>query len=183
MKFNLEDYETVETRLKRWWASDEAKDARIVTINHSTEADRAKGIWVIEARLYLTAGDQSMNLPKTTGWASEIDGGQGASQFAALENAETSAIGRCLANYALSGNKRSSREEMAKVQRQLRDWIAEANTLDDVEAVRLLWADARATGASKDILDRLAARGKELQSAGSKHQGSNRSTKASTAQG
>jgi hypothetical protein len=35
-----------------------------------------------------------------------------------LENCETSAIGRALANYNYSGNKRPSREEMGKVARQ-----------------------------------------------------------------
>jgi hypothetical protein len=178
-RFNLEDYETVETRLKRWWASEESKDARIVTYNRSTLSDRDRGIWVFEARIYLTAEDQSLDLPKVTGWASEAETGNQA-QWAA-ELAETSSIGRCLANYSLSGNLRASREEMQKVARASRDWLAEAGNLKDVDAIRLLWADARANGADQVTLDKVAQLGKELQAPGSLNSGGNRGTKTSPA--
>ena len=116
-QFNLNDYETVEERLRRFWSSEFAEDARIVTVNHTTAQDRAVGTWVVEARLYLDQEDQARNLPKTTGWAFEVDGVGMANKTSALENAETSAIGRCLANYTFSGNKRVTREEMEKVAR------------------------------------------------------------------
>lgn len=178
-RFNLDDYETVETRLKRWWASPESKDARIITFNRSTLSDRDRGLWVFEARIYLTAEDQEKDCPKVTGWASESETGNQA-QWAA-ELAETSAIGRALANYSLSGNLRASREEMQKVARASRDWIAEAGNLKDIDAIRLLWADARANGADQVTLDKVAQIGKELQTPRSLDTGGNRGTKAGTA--
>jgi hypothetical protein len=160
--FNLNDYETVEERLRRFWSSDFAKDARIVTVNHTTAQDRAVGTWVVEARLYLDQDDQAQNLPKTTGWAFEVDGVGMANKTSALENAETSAIGRCLANFTFSGNKRVTREEMEKVQRGVtpklptRDWLVEAGELvkdKNLDALRLLYSEAKTAKASTEILD------------------------------
>lgn len=166
--FNLADYETVEERLRRFWADPVAVDARIVSINHTTEEDRQRNQWVIETRLYLSADDQLNDTPKCTGWAFEIDGTGGANKTSALENAETSSIGRCLANFRFSGNKRASREEMQKVQRNLvnRDWIAEASTLDDVDKLRLLWQDARQAGAPDDVLAVIKERADGFKNAG-----------------
>lgn len=143
-RFNLEDYATVEERLKTFWASEDSKDARIVTVNHTTDSK----LWIIEARLYLSAGDQAADLPKTTGWASEA-----ASDVFALERCETSSIGRCLANYIYSGNKRSSREEMTKVLAQ--DWLERAATLETIEELRDLYTQARANNAPAEVLERL----------------------------
>jgi hypothetical protein len=160
--FNLNDYETVEERLRRFWSSDFAKDARIVTVNHTKAQDRAVGTWVVEARLYLDQDDQAQNLPKTTGWAFEVDGVGMANKTSALENAETSAIGRCLANFTFSGNKRVTREEMEKVQRGVtpklpsRDWLVEAGELvkdKNLDALRLLYSEAKTAKASTEILD------------------------------
>lgn len=169
-QFNLADYETVEERLKRFWADPDNADARLVTINHTTPADRNSGVWVVEARLFLNASDQHNNLPKTTGWAYEVDGGGGANRTSALENAETSSLGRCLANYLYSGNKRSSREEMAKVERGVtpkRDWLGEAEKLAlgyNVEALLALYQDAVSARVPADVLAQIkdygsAARG------------------------
>lgn len=169
--FNLNDYETVEERLKRFWANEAHNDARLVTFNRTTPEDRTKGIWVIEARLYLTANDQAMDLPKTTGWAFEIDGGAGANKTSALENAETSSLGRCLANYSMSGNKRASREEMEKVQREtlqvkepivMRNWQAEIDALKDRDAALQLFNEARTQKAGQKILDAIENKGKEI---------------------
>ena len=163
--FNLADYETVEERLKRFWADKANADARLVTVNHTTPEDREKGVWVVEARLYLSAADQEKNLPKTTGWAFEIDGQAGANKTSALENAETSSLGRCLANYLYSGNKRASREEMAKVARAeaaKRDWLGEAEKLAlsyDVEGLRLLYTDAVAAKVAPAVLEQIKANG------------------------
>lgn len=164
-QFNPADYETVEERLKRFWADPANADARLVTVNHTTPADRNVGVWVVEARLYLNASDQQNNLPKTTGWAYEVDGGAGANRTSALENAETSSLGRCLANYLYSGNKRSSREEMAKVERGVtpkRDWLGQADKLAltyDVDGLRLLYSDAVAAKVSADVLEKIKAYG------------------------
>jgi len=161
-QFNLNDYETVEERLRRFWADENHKDARLVTKNHTTAQDRAVGTWVVEARLYLSQEDQARDLPKTTGWAFEVDGVGMANKTSALENAETSSLGRCLANYTLSGNKRVTREEMEKVARGQtpklpeRDWLLEAGELasaKDIPKLRLLYSEAKTAKASAEVLD------------------------------
>lgn len=169
--FRLEDYETVEDRLQR--ALDAHKDLRVVTVNHTTQHDREARTWVVEARIYMNAGDQAADLPKATGWAFEVDGQPGvdgepgANATSALENCETSAVGRAL-KQAFGGSKGPSRQEMEKVQRGAtpRDWTAEADKLDDVKALRVLWAQAKQSGADKDILAKLEARANELGSKG-----------------
>lgn len=179
--FNLNDYELVETRIGKFYSLYE--DGRIVTENMTTKEERERGLWIIKARIYLTQDDHRMGLPKATGYAFEVDGGFGANKTSALENCETSAIGRALANMGLHGNKRSSREEMEKVERGLMPkvvktaepefkngawappvilWDEELSKVDTVEGARGLFALAKAEKAPKAILDAITAKGKEL---------------------
>jgi hypothetical protein len=165
-QFNLQDYETVEERLKR--AHEMYPDMRVVTVNHTTPADRTVSTWVVEARIYLTGEEQMADCPKATGWAFEVDGMNGmANKTSALENCETSAIGRCLANMNLSGNKRTSREEMAKVERGVTpkapakpkvDWQAQIDGLADIETARGLYTQARTARAGEAVLDAIKAK-------------------------
>jgi hypothetical protein len=143
-KFDLSQYATVEERLRTFWADENNKDARIITVNHTIDADT----WIIETRLYLNASDQQNNLPKTTGWASE----RNTDPFS-LERCETSSIGRCLANYIYSGSKRASREEMTKV--AVQEWLDLAGTVSSIEQLRDIYTQARANNAPKEVLDRL----------------------------
>lgn len=169
-RFDLSTYETVEERIRRFYADN--PDGRIITENLTSPADRAVSTWVIRSVVYLTAGDQANDLPKASGLAFEVDGGNGANQTSALENAETSAIGRALANAGYSGNKRASREEMEKVERfsaeetmhqfAQRDWKKDADTLNDVEALRTLWANAKAKKAPASVLDYIKERANAL---------------------
>jgi len=163
-KFNLADYETVEERIKKFYA--EHPDGRIVTEIVTEWGEQSKPrTWIFKALVYLTAGDQAAGLPKATGYASEIDGTGGANNGSAAENSETSAIGRALANMNLSGNKRSSREEMQKVNRiETTDWMAEVEAANDKDALRQLYTRARAQGASKEVLDVVKARAQSLDS-------------------
>jgi hypothetical protein len=105
--FNLEDYETVEDRLTKFWK--DYPDGRISTqiIEHTLQR------FIIQAAIYRTEVDAQ---PWATGFAEETVSTRGVNSTSALENCETSAIGRALANagYASKG-KRPSREEMAKV--------------------------------------------------------------------
>jgi hypothetical protein len=111
--FNLADYETVEKRLgyvvnaKSFW--EDHPNGRVSTEMEVCERDR----YVFKAYLFKDLKDDT---PFSTGYAGEIVTDRGVNSTSALENAETSAIGRALANagYATKG-KRPSREEMAKV--------------------------------------------------------------------
>jgi hypothetical protein len=160
-RFNLADYETVEERIKKFYA--ENPDGRIVTkLVHDYAMDGPK-TWVFKASVYLTAGDQAAKLPKATGYASEVDGTGGANNGSAAENSETSAIGRALANMNLSGNKRASRQEMEKVERiDQTDWLAEAEATKDVKALRALYTRARAQGAPAEVLELVKSRAESL---------------------
>lgn len=167
-RFNLADYETVEERIRKLYATHE--DARITTdwenirFDHQPEGPKT---WVVKASVYLTAGDQANILPKATGYAVEVDGTGGANNGSALENAETSAIGRALANMNLSGNKRASREEMQKVQAiSERDWVGDATKMGDVTSLRWLYSQAKAAGVPADQLERIEQHGKKLSADG-----------------
>jgi hypothetical protein len=105
--FNLEDYETVEERLVKYWK--DHPDGQI----HTKLLDSTATRFIVEASIYRTEADSR---PWTTGLAEETVQGRGVNATSALENCETSAIGRALANagYATKG-KRASREEMSKV--------------------------------------------------------------------
>lgn len=180
MKFDLSKYSTVAERLAKFHVDHE--DGRIVTewinANEYTGGDarepNVKRIWVIKTSLYLTAGDQANDLPKATGHAFEIDGGPGANQTSAMENSESSSLGRALMVMGYSMNKDSntlaSREEIEKVERvvlqRARDYEAEASKLTDVDGLRWLYAKAKAEGVSTDVLERLAERAKSFSAEG-----------------
>jgi hypothetical protein len=105
--FNLADYEPVEVRLEKFIKDYPA--FRISTELEVVEATR----YIVKAYLYKDASD---SVAWATGYAEETVTARGVNQTSALENCETSAIGRALANagYAPKG-KRPSREEMTKV--------------------------------------------------------------------
>ena len=105
--FNLADYEPVEVRLEKFIK--DYPDFRISTELEVVEASR----YIVKAYLFKTSQD---SIAWATGYAEETVSSRGVNQTSALENCETSAIGRALANagYAPKG-KRPSREEMSKV--------------------------------------------------------------------
>jgi len=105
--FDLSDYQPVEDRLNLFWK--EHPDGQI----HTKLVDTSSTRFIVEASIYRTEADLR---PWTTGLAEETVQGRGVNATSALENCETSAIGRALANagYATKG-KRASREEMVKV--------------------------------------------------------------------
>jgi hypothetical protein len=172
-QFNLNDYETVEQRIKRFYKDN--PDGRIITENQTTLQDRQVSTWVVKAEIWLPSWKLPQDaggwieLPHRTGWflkasglAFEVDGVGMANKTSALENAETSAIGRALANAGYSGNKRASREEMAKVARETKpsatskDWLAMATELgNDIEGLRLLYSQAKTANATAATLNKI----------------------------
>ena len=104
----LEDYEPVSARLDRWLKAH--PEGRVITDLVHYLQDHC----VFRAELWI--GDIII----ATGWAEEVRGQGNVNRTSHLENCETSAVGRALANAGMAGSdftKRPSREEMAKVQR------------------------------------------------------------------
>ena len=122
--FNLQDYETVETRLAKF--IEDFPDFRISTELESFANDR----FIVKAYIYRTYMDA---VAFSTGLAEEKITDRGVNSTSALENCETSAIGRALANagYAAKG-KRPSREEMDKVNRVSKPTVKETKPADDL---------------------------------------------------
>jgi hypothetical protein len=114
--FNLADYETVADRIKKFWADN--PNGAIVT--ELIESPKDGGEWVVKAYAYKDRN----GAVASTGLASEVPGKGMVNTTSALENCETSAIARSLANlnYATS-KQRASREEMAKVARGARPTV------------------------------------------------------------
>jgi hypothetical protein len=124
--FNLDDYETVEERLTKFWK--DHPEGRVETkliVNTPTQ-------YIVWSAIYRDAADVQ---PWATGLAEETVQGRGVNATSALENCETSSLGRSLANagYATKG-KRASREEMSKV-------VAKAAVVDQVQQVKAKMAD------------------------------------------
>jgi hypothetical protein len=168
-QFNLQDYETVAQRLTRFLI--DHPEARIITKNLTTPADRESLTWVVQTEIYLpmleifpdwAANDYPENnwYLKSTGLAFEIDGLNGmANKTSALENCETSSIGRALANCGYGGDKRTTREEMEKVERGIKpakDWIALAKAATSKEELRDLYTKARRAGVTTPMLVEIA---------------------------
>ena len=113
-KFNLDNYETVEDRLKQYWKDNPqgriSTDVVHITDDGSCVTIKAEiFVWHEDVGLYCVA----------TGIAQETKGQGGfANADAWMENCETSAIGRALANWKYQGSNkpRPSRQEMSKVQ-------------------------------------------------------------------
>lgn len=111
----MDDYETVDSRIHRFW--EKYPDGRIVT--HLEECridDQGRTLAVIiRAEVYKTV---EASRPDATGYAEESVATSTAPKGSIVETGETSAIGRALANLGFSAKgARPSREEMQKVER------------------------------------------------------------------
>jgi hypothetical protein len=117
--FDLSSYEPVAERLDRWLnakiAGYEASTNDYPRVLTRMVSEPGADICVIRAELWL--GEMLIG----TGYAEEVRGAGNVNRTSHVENCETSAIGRALANCGMAGSdmtKRPSREEMSKVQRQ-----------------------------------------------------------------
>jgi hypothetical protein len=109
--FNPEEYTTVAERVALFYRR--YPTGRINTRLLSYENRRV----VVEASVYRW---ESSSNPAATGMASEHEGDGEINAVACLENTETSAVGRALANLGITGSvRRPSREEMEKAARGL----------------------------------------------------------------
>jgi hypothetical protein len=107
--FNPDQYATVAERIEQFYSR--FPEGRI-----NTElVTRDRGEITFKAFVFRTAAE---TLAAATGWASEREGDGEVNTVACLENSETSAVGRALANLGFTASsKRPSREEMEKAAR------------------------------------------------------------------
>lgn len=168
-QFNLDEYELVEDRIRNFYA--DHPDGRIVTWEQTEPDDRAKGYFVVRAAIYVNHEDQHANCPKATGLAFEIEGTAGANRTASLENAETSAIGRALANADYAKGKRPSRTEMEKAARGPQakpvpeasaEFSSKIHQAQSREELAQLWEEAKQQGMTDATINLFGERGKEL---------------------
>src|SRR5687767_11240647 len=109
LSINEGEYAPVAARIRLFY--DRYPTGRILThLVRRTELDV-----VFRAEVFRTAGERE---PAATGWASEREGDGDVNTVACLENTETSAVGRALANLGFTAaRERPSREEMEKAER------------------------------------------------------------------
>lgn len=109
MRFDASKYVTVQDRINQFWKDN--PEGRIETQLASMPSDFERALY--RAEVYRNVADAK---PAATGYSMAIAGTGGANNTAWHENAETSAIGRALANmgYATSLETRPSLEEMQK---------------------------------------------------------------------
>jgi hypothetical protein len=147
-KFDLNAYETVDSRIKRFMKDYE--DGRITTELIAMDGEIGKTRWVVKASVFRYLDETT---PSATGYAFEVDGTGMANQTSALENAESSSRGRALQALGYTGAKSPSREEMEKVERSAQvDWLAEAAKCKTKEELRFLWTKARSVNANAEVL-------------------------------
>jgi hypothetical protein len=136
--FDLSDYEPVASRLDRFLKAH--PDARVITDLVHYLSDVA----VFKCELWLEGEIIA------TGWAEEVRGQGNVNKTSHLENCETGAVGRALANAGLSGsdfNKRPSREEMGKVVRMQGDTqITESSNLASDKQQNMIRAVCKSRG-------------------------------------
>ena len=144
---DLGEYALVADRITLFYQRYPA--GRIVTELHSrTERE-------ITFRALVFRGPADVE-PAATGWASEREGDGEINQVACLENTETSAVGRALANLGFTASsRRPSREEMEKAARQRARLVAHHVPVEPIPVRRVpLDADPlqRRANAVHDVL-------------------------------
>lgn len=141
-KFDINDYEPVEERITKFYAKVPQGSILTELVKHSEDF----------SKVIFMAAVFDGETPLATGWAMEEQGKGMVNGTSHLENCETSAIGRALANMGLHGNKRPSREEMEKVER--------AEKPEHTSEEKRIGADMKAAlkeledkGADKQVID------------------------------
>lgn len=114
-RFNLDDYIDVAERIEQFY--EKYPNGRLHTELLNVAGWNGKQTQFI-VKSYAYDGDTLLS----TGLAEESFGNSGPNQTSALENAETSSLGRCISNLGFQTTRngkrqRPSRQEMEKVQR------------------------------------------------------------------
>lgn len=123
----LDDYETVDSRIHRFW--EKYPDGRIVTHLEEIKIDDAGRTLACIVRTEVfkhdpgdVVAEQRRGRPDATGYAEESVATSTAPKGSLVETCETSSIGRALANLGFSAKgNRPSREEMQKAERHRDD--------------------------------------------------------------
>jgi hypothetical protein len=152
MKFNLDDYQTVQERIDLFRSK--FPDGRFeIELVHMTDQQ------VIMKAAVFTVFDSQF--PTCVDFAEERFGSSPVNKTSFVENCATSALGRAISQLGgefSPSNKKASREEMQKVARLSKDWLAEADKITSKDALRMLWAEASAARVSEDILNKIKER-------------------------
>lgn len=160
--FNLSDYQTVQERVNilrdRW-----PECRTTIEIVHLSETDI-----IVKASLYL---DPESHHATASDLAHEVKDASPVNRSSWVENAATSALGRCISH--LGGDfspkaKKPSREEMAKVVRMTAKTgdgadaiLAELNATG-LDGLSLLWSKAVDAGVTDQVQAAFTARKKAL---------------------
>jgi hypothetical protein len=160
----LDNYEPVADRIAKFW--DKYPTGRLhteIVLINETEI-------VIKASAFTDREDPR---PAAIDFAQETRGSSNINKQSFIENCSTSALGRVLATLNFQPKRdgkaiRPSREEMQAVtpsKQTARNWASEATVLvgtQDVEGLRKLHAEAKAGGATAEMLKSIADLGKSL---------------------
>jgi|TARA_R100000742_G_C4268218_1_gene86562 hypothetical protein len=104
-----DEYDQVEDRLKKFWKDNPSGRIYTEILHISEDFNNA----VHRCEVYIDFKDE---FPVATGIAQDQHGSVGANKTSWIENGETSAIGRALANWIYAAKKRPSVTEMQKVE-------------------------------------------------------------------
>jgi hypothetical protein len=131
-QFDLESYATVAERIMQFYEDFPDGTIRTFMVVHNGPEV------VFEARIYRSPKEAELGI-YTSGWARELEGKTPVNRTSHLENAESSAVGRALANAGYSTSKHHpSREEMIQ-----------AAATEDTHGEDIAWLHANASAIPK----------------------------------
>jgi hypothetical protein len=142
---DLSSYTPVADRIRLFY--ERFPSGRIVTELVSSESRDGATVVTFRALAFRAATDAE---PAATGWASERDDDGEINAVACLENAETSAVGRALANLGFASSVRPSREEMEKADRA-RTRMSERRSVPHGAALGVLTVSRPGVSPSSDL--------------------------------
>lgn len=164
----LDNYQPVEERIRLFWLKwpEGRIHTEIVLINEQEI--------VIKASIYTNREDAR---PAAIDFAQETRGSSNINRQSFVENCATSAIGRGLATLGFAPKgARPSREEMRKAVPEKPQIVNYSDLADmiyqtgDVKALQETYKQAKAAGASEEVLKEIADKGAKLKEKGSSTQ-------------